>query len=129
MIIFPATLFTACMCCVHPASCCLQCCGYPIQQGATLSRAAVHVCKHNDMADMERIMIMVEEEAKKENPAALVLVRCRAGRVVAAKLEGNQPESPVSYANAVDVGCCCMGGFCPVCLNCYSLMPNALPRC
>ncbi|KAF5837723.1 pyridoxal phosphate-dependent transferase [Dunaliella salina] len=43
-----------------------ECCGYPIQQGATLSRAAVHVCKHNDMADMERIMIMVEEEAKKE---------------------------------------------------------------
>lgn len=43
-----------------------QCCGYPIQQGAALSRAAVHVCKHNDMADMERIMKRVEEEARRE---------------------------------------------------------------
>jgi 7-keto-8-aminopelargonate synthetase-like enzyme len=46
---------------MHP-----QFCAYPIQQGCTLSRSSVHLFKHNDMHDLERIMISVEEEAKKE---------------------------------------------------------------
>lgn len=43
-----------------------QNCGYPIQQGASLSRASVHCFKHNDMRDLERIMVAVEAEARKE---------------------------------------------------------------
>ena len=39
----------------------LQLCSYPIQQGCTLSRATVHWFKHNDMADLERVLKLVDE--------------------------------------------------------------------
>ncbi|GAX79061.1 hypothetical protein CEUSTIGMA_g6501.t1 [Chlamydomonas eustigma] len=41
-------------------------CSYPIQQGLTLSRAAVHFFKHNDMQDLERVLREVEAKEKAE---------------------------------------------------------------
>ena len=41
-----------------------QGCSYPIQQGLTLSRAAVHFFKHNDVEDLERVIKRVEEEER-----------------------------------------------------------------
>jgi serine palmitoyltransferase len=42
-----------------------QLCSFPIQQGATLSRAAVHWFKHNDMEDLERVLKAVEQDARR----------------------------------------------------------------
>lgn len=42
-----------------------QLCGFSTQQGAVLSRAVVYWFKHNDMADLERILQKVDEDARK----------------------------------------------------------------
>ena len=39
---------------------------FPIQQGLTLSRAAVHWFKHNDPEDLERVIQRVEEQERRE---------------------------------------------------------------
>jgi serine palmitoyltransferase len=49
-----------------PSACALQLCSFPIQQGATLSRAAVHFFKHNDMEDLERVLQAVDREEKRQ---------------------------------------------------------------
>jgi len=43
-----------------------ECCSFPIQQGIELSRASVHYFKHNDVADLERILISVDESERKQ---------------------------------------------------------------
>ncbi|KAL6753741.1 pyridoxal phosphate-dependent transferase [Haematococcus lacustris] len=43
-----------------------ECCAFPIQQGAVLSRASLHYFKHNDMADLERILQAIEVQERKD---------------------------------------------------------------
>lgn len=43
-----------------------QASSFPIQQGVALSRATAHTFKHNDMRDLERLMVEVDAKARKE---------------------------------------------------------------
>lgn len=48
-----------------------QYCSYPVQAGATVSRAKVYKFKHNDVADLERVIQKAEEEERKKRWVAL----------------------------------------------------------
>lgn len=58
------------LCLNHLRVCCcgaaVQLCSYPIQSGATVSRAKVYTFKHNDMADLERVFQKLEAEERKQ---------------------------------------------------------------
>ncbi len=54
-----------------PASRDAQYCSYPVQAGATVSRAKVYKFKHNDVADLERVIQKAEEEERKKRWVAL----------------------------------------------------------